>query len=1144
MSLFMHRWKLFFSVFFFLFSVLLQAQNSSKIINPKESFAITDFTSWLQRNQNLNVAVTLKKVSESTDKLGFTHYKYIQMLNGIEIFGSDITAHSKDRKVNSITGTIVQTNAVVPANKAALTPTQIIELGKKASKGQVFMWEKDSSYFPKPQLLYIKEQLKNPAPVYVLAYVVDIYAAKPIYRANLYFDANTGRLLLEDKIIKHIDAVTNVNTAYSGLQPITASQPTLLDSFELKAGNIGNGIFTYDMHNGTDYNTAIMPKNFDNTWQYPSIRDKAILDAHFGAERTFTYYQSVHGRNSIDDQGMVIKSYVHFDQGMVNAFWDGSQMSYGDGDGVEYNPLTSLDIVGHELTHGVTEYSAKLVYSSESGALNESFSDIFGTCVEYYAKPGSFSWKLGDEINVNGDPIRDMSNPKSKGQPNTYKGENWDPMEEVHTNSGVQNYWFYLLTDGGTGTNDNNDTYTVNGLGFNKAESIAYRTLTVYLTATSNYEDTRDFSIQAAVDLFGACSPEVESVTNAWYAVGVGEEFINGVKAKFTSNKVYSCSVPAPFNFKNKSVNATTFAWDFGDGGVSTDRNPTHVYLNPGTYTVTLIADGVQNCGNGMNDTLKMVDLITTENTLILPATTCSPQPSSKSDEAGIVFFKFNTISNHSGTSEEGYEDFTCDFQTTVKEGSAVPFEVLDTASFGYFFNPNNVKIWIDLNNDGDFTSDETVYSGVKKSKHQGTIVMPAGVVYGVPLRLRVMSEMGNFSIGDACYASYSGQAEDYVVVFEENKIAPVADFTSDKIVVPKGSMVKYFNQSLNLPSSYKWNFTGGTPKTSTSKNPNIIYNTPGKYTAKLKVANTYGVDSITKTLYIEVIDAEVLCTGVSSIKESGRVVKPSETSGYGICNFSVTPGDCFQSINIMIDSLALDSNTFQSLTIYDGVDETGSVLLYYFPAIDQIKSYSDYSLLANSGSFYISYTHTGNDEGIIDISWQAVNSNIPTGTIAFSPTSIEVGEQVSFSYSNNMDTYSWDFNDGTISPLAAPTHSFTAAGTYNVSVTVTDDSGCPLTVKVPVKVDEASSSVLETHSGDVKVWPNPSNGEVSIDLGQNSKYTQVEVYSAYGEKVFMQNLASGSIAKLSLSHLSDGMYYIKLSSASEVNTVPLVLQK
>ena len=252
---------------------------------------------------------------------------------------------------------------------------------------------------------------------------------------------------------------------------------------------------------------------------------------HIGEQKkTLDFYYTKFGRKSIDNNNFVIKSYIHYSRNYFNAFWDGSRMTYGDGSSTNGNkPLTALDVCGHEITHGLTSFTANLAYQKESGALNEGFSDIFGNSIEFWARPSKTSWKLGEDFNY---VIRDMANPNAYSQPDTYGGTYWKTTTctpsstndycGVHTNSGVLNFWYYLLVNGGSGTNDKGFVYSVTGIGLDKAAAIAYRTLTTYLTSSSTYADARTYSLQSAADLYGAGSAEVTQTTNAWNAVGVG----------------------------------------------------------------------------------------------------------------------------------------------------------------------------------------------------------------------------------------------------------------------------------------------------------------------------------------------------------------------------------------------------------------------------------------------------------------------------------------------------------------------------------------------------------------------------------------------------------------------------------------------
>ncbi|MFA6059784.1 MAG: M4 family metallopeptidase [Taibaiella sp.] len=266
-----------------------------------------------------------------------------------------------------------------------------------------------------------------------------------------------------------------------------------------------------------------------------SMQKNPAVDVHWGMEKTHDFYSNVMSRNSYNDSGSVIRNYVN--AGLPNnagAYPEPYNfMVYGMGDGYSNNPFVSIDLIGHEFTHMVTGHTADLEYQGESGALNESFSDIFGTSIEFYAKGADANWIMGEGIKLDSPGFfRSMAQPKLAQNPDTYEGEYWKSPDSaydnggVHFNSGVQNKWFYLLSQGGSGTNDKGDAYTVTGIGIAKAQQIAYRNLTNYLTPQSQYIDAYTGSLQATKDLYGndTTKQEYRSLREAWYAVGIGEK--------------------------------------------------------------------------------------------------------------------------------------------------------------------------------------------------------------------------------------------------------------------------------------------------------------------------------------------------------------------------------------------------------------------------------------------------------------------------------------------------------------------------------------------------------------------------------------------------------------------------------------------
>ncbi len=516
------------------------------------------------------------------DELGFIHEKYQQFYEGIRVDGGAVKVHSRDGRVTLLSG------GYLDIGNLNVTPALTAEAAFEAAVRHVgalhYYWEQEKSEhldYEKPagELVITPDPKTWSAPR--LAWKFDIYASAPLYRADVYIDAQTGDFIWENSKIDptktahcqeempQVEAVdcdvqepvasmpeaiaeggamgdvaaTGISN-YNGIVSFTAT--TASTGFNLRQSVYGNGISTYFLYNNDKYNEAT------DVWSGGTafVGDYPAVSAHWGSERTYQYYYQKHNRNSFDGAGALIKSYVHYREYdaatnsyplYANAFWNGQFMSYADGDGITYLPLVSLDIVGHEITHGVVQHSADLAGVYEAGALNEGFADIFGEAVERYATGGN-DWKIATQVHPAG-PFRSIINPNSTGNPDTYLGAYWDPLEEVHNNSTVASKWFYILSQGETGSNDFAQSYCVTGIGFDKASKVAYRALTVYMYSGSTYADTREAAIQAAIDLYGADSPEVIATTNAWHAVGVGGPYfkLNCQANVYTSTNADLC---------------------------------------------------------------------------------------------------------------------------------------------------------------------------------------------------------------------------------------------------------------------------------------------------------------------------------------------------------------------------------------------------------------------------------------------------------------------------------------------------------------------------------------------------------------------------------------------------------------------------
>jgi Zn-dependent metalloprotease len=588
----------------------------------------TQFIDWIKKELIGADEVSFVSTKSTVDVLGFKHNRYQQYYKGHKIDNSLIISHSKNNVVKSFNGDWFRD--IKLSNTISISEKQALKAALKKINAKKYKWENieeeahmkavsnnpNFTYNPVGELVIVTtNDINTKTSSYQYAYKFNIYAEEPLYKANIYVDAATGNIIKEQNLICTIDAVGNATTKYSGTQTITTD--SYAAGYRLRETARGNGIDTYNMKNTQTYSATDFT-NTANNWTITTA-DQAATDAHFGAEATYDFYQQTFNRNSIDDNGFKLLSYVHYSTNYVNAFWDGLRMTYGDGQTSQgFTIMTALDVCGHEITHGVVENTAGL-NGGEADALNEGFADIFGTSVEWFARPAQRDWIMGKDIMPSGTGIRNMSNPQSLQQPDTYLGTYWSASDEPHDNAGPCIYWFYLLSVGGSGTNDNSQAYNVTAITMAKAQAIAYRAMTTYMTPGTNYASVRNYCIQAAKDLYGPCSNEVIQTTNAWYAVGVGSQYAPGtIGTNFIANQVTSCSLPTSINFINTTSAGLTYTWDFGDNTNSTTINPSHTYTANGNYSIKLVATG---CVTNSRDSLIKLSYITV-NAPINPVTT------------------------------------------------------------------------------------------------------------------------------------------------------------------------------------------------------------------------------------------------------------------------------------------------------------------------------------------------------------------------------------------------------------------------------------------------------------------------------------------------------------------------------------------
>ena len=492
------------------------------------------------------------------DEFGLTHLRFDQTFRGIKVWASDVIVElSKQSSPQAFISSLQSGIAVATTPK--LSQDQALAIAHRELRPQgPYAGAPTIELVVYPQLAERERPSRLRGPTGELnaedieQYVASYHLAFHIHTAlengaletkhtDYMIDAHSGEVLKKWSTLYTASATGTGRSEYSG--SVSVNTTTTAGGFELRDTVRSMNIATYNANHGTGGMGTIYA-DADNTWgdgsNYttgaPTTGDNgqtAGVDAHYGTEMTFDYYMNVHGRNGIDGAGKATYNVVHYSTSYDNAFWSDSCFCMTYGDGKMFKVLTSLDVAGHEMTHGVTANTAKLVYSGESGGLNESMSDIHGTMVEFYARGGSGStigdtggnFLIGDQLAAK--PLRYMDKPSKDGKsPDAWKSGIGNT--DVHYSSGPMNRAFYFLSQGAssTTTSDSYSSYLpggMKGIGNDKAARIAFRALAVKMTASTNYAGARTAFLAAAADLYGATSDERAAVEDAFGAINVGK---------------------------------------------------------------------------------------------------------------------------------------------------------------------------------------------------------------------------------------------------------------------------------------------------------------------------------------------------------------------------------------------------------------------------------------------------------------------------------------------------------------------------------------------------------------------------------------------------------------------------------------------
>lgn len=481
------------------------------------------------------------------DADGSEHVRYQRKYRGLPVIGGDFVLHSRNGKVTGVSQSLKTTAR--PGLAARVSADQaIVEAGAQFAP----------RFLGAPTARAVV-YARGASPV--LAHEVVLRGFKPDQTESIMHyivDATSGRILDSwDDVQTALPGPGGSGACYNGSVATGTGKSLMAGDVVLDTIKCGTQYRLIDATRGggATHNMAMKTAGMgtvftgsSNVWGNSLVGNSqsAAADAHYGVAMTWDYFKNVHGRLGIANDGQGVVSRVHYGRNYGNASWSNACfcMTFGDGDnGATILPLVALDIAGHEMTHGVTSRTAGLIYSGESGGLNEATSDIFGTMVEFYANNSNdpADYVMGEELFTNNadmrKAIRYMFKPSLEGPGTSH--DCYGPTTSkvgVHYSSGPANRFFYLLAEGavvpagfGAGSWANltpgslvcNGNTALAGIGRAAAGRIWYRALSVYMTSSTNYAGARVATINAATDLFGAGSAQVNAVKAAWSAVNV-----------------------------------------------------------------------------------------------------------------------------------------------------------------------------------------------------------------------------------------------------------------------------------------------------------------------------------------------------------------------------------------------------------------------------------------------------------------------------------------------------------------------------------------------------------------------------------------------------------------------------------------------
>jgi len=1098
------------------------------------------FFDWYRNQFSIDSKITWKEKKNDLDDLGMSHIRFDQYYNGVSVDHGTLIIHSINGVVKSFNGEIYTEFKTGASSEIHNGLNEYLSAYSDAvvTKTDIFTYALGSN-----GIMYLCNEM----------YVQSDQAG--IYDKIWIRGENSDVVRVEPQLI-HQDAKGKANTYYIGVQDIITDS---LSSTSFRLRENARPIYTYNGALGKDFTDA------DNYWN--NSGEKIATDVHYGTQLLHTFFDDKFGWDSYANKGDSMSSVINLNGG-GNAYWNlaGNYATFLSKASSSVGPCAAIDVVGHEFGHGVGDENAGLVYSGESCMLHESLADITGTLLEWYHDTTKYDWLLGEKVWSGG--IRNMQNPKSFKHPDTYKGQFFP--NGCHGSGGVQNYWFYMMVKGDTGTNDNAHNYSVEGLGFEKAMAIMYRAVFYYWTSNTNFKEANTHSLQAAKDLYGSCSDELRITYEAWKAVGLEDTTfkIVDLSHSLVAPKLVCSVIPDTIRLRCTGDINRNVTWYFSNGDSAKTLVTDYVAKNTGVHKFIL---KTEICNITLWDTG-----YTTIN--YQPIAKYSYDKTMACNNGRDTIRTINTSINFDATKTLSYEwtvypygdkysskDLVMPikdrFDLTFLLKSYYPGGCWDTVSHRLYVN--NVP---DVSFDVESACEK---ENIKLSNNTDTSKSTFDFTWQIDSKVVATGYNPNFNLNQegshtmtltvldkktGCSASKTKS----FTVFKN----PLPTFTANNACSEQNMKLVHTTNHSSPPNYFRWHL----PESKPFNKDSVFVSTGNKkrIPVRLEFKDQRGCFGVTEdTIDIEQImasfnSANELCVGdnFEAVSTTKPILSPltwyvdGQPSGTDtllslvpakadsvLIKLVATGSKCSSVFERNIIVHALPEPTFD---IEDDICDGGTANV-----TNTTKEASNYTFTwlwgdgNSSGGDTTSHVYNNQTSGVTEtynLQLRAISSfgcnskKTEAITVNGNPICLFTFEEtdkrlIAFVPQNNTgsNSYKWDFGDGDTSDEASPSHQYLSKGAFTVELIIVDDKSCTSSCSEELAIGWGVS-VNNVIDNKLAVAPNPSDGNFEFRGLTNSK-TKVTIIDASGKIVFAEDIIPVN-GKVSMHlYLASGVY-------------------